>query len=148
YWKILFTRQFSLLLDYESANQAYAWYHFAAASIQHGQLPLWDPFSHSGRSFAGEMQTALFYPPKFFLYLWPLNRHGLFSPSLFHYFYILTHIAGAWFMFLLGRRIGLRSFAAFIAGVTFSLGGFTGRIAWPNMLDAAIWLPLVLLFAD
>src|SRR5260221_6329614 len=89
-WKIAFTRQFTLLSGYENANQVYAWNHFAAVAIQHRLAPLWDPYTHSGRSFAGEMQTALFYPPKLLLYLWPLNRAGLFSPKLFHYFYLLT----------------------------------------------------------
>src|SRR6266849_184703 len=100
-WKILFTRQFSLLLGYESANQAYAWYHYSAAELQNGSLALWDPYTHSGRSFIGEMQTALFYPPKVLLYLWPFNRSGFFSPQLFHDFYVLTHILAAFLMFAL-----------------------------------------------
>lgn len=145
YWKILFTRQFSVLLDYEAANQAYAWNHFAAASLKQGSLPLWDPYAHSGRSFVGEMQTAAFYPPKFLLYLFPFNRSGLFSPSLFHYFFVFTHFVGACFLFLLARELGLNDFPAFFAAVTFSLGGFVGRVSWPNMLDSAIWLPAAML---
>ncbi len=145
YWKILFTHQFSLLTGYESANQAYAWYHYSASSLQHGVLPLWDPFAHAGRSFAGEMQTALFYPPKFLLYFWPLNRAGLFSPQLFHHFIVLTHFAGACFLFLLARELGLGGWPSFFAGLSFALGGFVGRVIWPNMLDSAIWLPAAML---
>ncbi len=146
YWKIVFTRQFSVLLDYEGANQAYAWYHFSAASLQQGVIPLWDPYTHSGRSFVGEMQTGLFYPPKLLLYFWPLNRSHLFSPQLFHYFFVLTHVLGAWFLFLLARELGLEGFPALVAALCFSLGGFVGRVGWPNMLDSAIWLPVTLLF--
>ena len=145
YWKILFTRQFSVLLDYEAANQAYAWNHFAAASLKQGVLPLWDPYAHSGHTFVGEMQTGVFYPPKLLLYLFPFNRAGLFSPSLFHYFFVLTHFVGACFLFLLARELGLKDFPAFFAAVTFSLGGFVGRVGWPNMLDSAIWLPAAML---
>ncbi len=141
YWKILFTRQFSLLTDYESANQAYSWYHFSAATVQHGSLPLWDPYVQAGRSFAGEMQTGLFYPPKLLLYLAPLNRAGLFSPQGFHFFHVLTHFVGACFLFLLAREMGLSGFPSFFAALCFSLGGFVGRVGWPNMLDSAIWLP-------
>ena len=52
YWKIAFTGQFSVLLGYEGANLAYAWYHFSASTIQQGALPIWDPYTHSDRSFA------------------------------------------------------------------------------------------------
>jgi hypothetical protein len=147
FWKIAFTRQFSLLTGYEGANQSYAWDNFAAVALHKGSLPLWDPFAHSGHSFPREMQTALFYPPKLILYYWPLNRQQLFSPALFHEFFLLTHIAAAWFMFLLARETGLRRFPAFLAAIVFSLGGFVGRIPWPNMLDSAMWLPLELLLA-
>ncbi len=56
--KILFTGQFSVLLERESANQAYAWYNFEVSSIQRGIIPVWDPYALSGHSFVGEMQTA------------------------------------------------------------------------------------------
>ena len=80
YWKILLTSQFSVLLEYEGTNQAYVWDNFAAANIKQGILPLWDPYVHSGRSFVGEMQTGLFYPPNVFG--WPGGRTWLTSRSL------------------------------------------------------------------
>ena len=67
YWKILLTRQFSLLTESEGVNQAYSWYHFWIASLRQGVLPLWDPYMSAGRSFVGEMQTAAFYPLNFLL---------------------------------------------------------------------------------
>src|ERR1017187_3594633 len=120
FWKIAFTRQYSILTGYEGANQSYAWDNYVAVALHNGSLPLWDPFTHSGHSFPREMQTALFYPPKLILYYWPLNREGLFSPALFHYFFVFAHIAAAWFMFLLAREIGLRTFPAFLAAITFA----------------------------
>src|SRR5436190_2468174 len=74
FWKILFTRQFSVFTDHDNANQAFAWNHFTATEIQRGHLPLWDPYVQGGRSFIGEMQTALFYPLKLIVYLWPMGR--------------------------------------------------------------------------
>jgi hypothetical protein len=146
FWKILFTHQFSLLTGYEAAGQAYSWSHFSASSVQQGILPVWDPNTLSGRSFVGGMETGVFYPLKLFLYLWPLNRSGLFSPKLFHDYYVFTHLLAAWFLFLLARELGLSGFSAFVASLCFSLGGFMARIPWPDMLDSAIWLPLILLF--
>ena len=146
YSSIVFTGQFSVLVDYERANQAYAWYHFAASTIQQGVLPLWDPYTHSGRSFVGEMQTGLFYPLKLPLYLWPFDQSGLLSARTFHHFYVFAHLLAAVFMFLLAQELKLNCFAAFVAALCFSLGGFVGQVGWPDMLDTAIWLPLILLF--
>ena len=144
FWKILFTRQFSVFVDYDNANQAYAWDQFSAKEIQSGRLPLWDPYIQAGRTFVGEMQTALFYPPKLALYLWPLKwSQGLVSIRLHHLTFVFSHVLGAWFMLLLCRELGLSNFASFLAGVCFSLGGFTGRVGWPIMLDSAVWLPLI-----
>ena len=50
YWKLVFTRQFTLLAEWEIVNQAYAWYTYAAKSIQSGILPLW-PVSLRGQYF-------------------------------------------------------------------------------------------------
>jgi hypothetical protein len=49
-------------------------------------------------------------------------------------------------MFVLARELGVSRFAAFIAGICFSLGGFVARAGWPDMLESALWLPLVFLF--
>jgi len=146
FWKVLFTNQFSLLLNWEGTNQTYAWYNFAAQTIQQGTLPAWDPYSQSGRSFVGESQTGLFYPLKALLYLAPLGPDGLVSERIFHQFFVLAHLLAAFFMFLCAREVGIKNgFAAFIAAACFSLGGFTGRVPWPYMLDSAIWLPLIFL---
>jgi hypothetical protein len=146
YWKFLLTRQFSLLAGSEGANQAYAWYTFIAHSIKQGSWPLWDPYTFSGRSFAGEMQTAGFYPLNFILAAVPFNSRGVLSPALYHYLYACAHLACAYFMFCLGRRLGLSFSAAMLSGICFSLGGFVGRLpGWPHLLHSAIWLPLILL---
>jgi len=146
HWKILLTHQFSILLGFEGANLDYARCHFAAATIQQGILPLWDPYTHSGRNFLGELQTGFFYPLKLLLYLWPLNRFGVLSPQLFQDFFVLAHLLAAGFMFLLARELGLKCFPALVAALCFSLGGFVGKVGWPHMLDSAIWLPLIFLF--
>src|ERR1035438_5369819 len=95
------------------------------------------------------MQTELFYPLKLPLYLWPLSwsshHSGFLSIRLLHLVMVFAHFLGAWFMFLLCRELKLSHFASFLAAVCFSLGGFTGRVGWPNMLDSAVWLPLVFL---
>ncbi|MGA2433718.1 MAG: YfhO family protein [Bryobacteraceae bacterium] len=146
YWKILLTSQFSLLTGRESVSQAYSWFHFWIRSIRHGSLPLWDPYSFAGRSFPGEMQTAAFYPLNFLLLLFPFDHAGVFSLWSYHIWYAFAHFLGACFMYALARELGLRRFAAIVAGLCFSLGGFVEGSGWPHMLHSSIWLPLIFLF--
>ncbi len=146
FWKILFTRQFSVLVDYEAANVGYSWQHFLISSIKQGTLPLWDPYTFSGHSFLGEMQTAVFDPLKLWLYPWPLNHRGLFSPQLYHVYYAALHLLAACLMFVLAEELGLTGFAAFVASLCFALAGTIGSVGWPNILSSAAWLPLVIFF--
>jgi len=146
YWKILLTRQFSLLTDSEGVNQAYSWLRFWISSIRHGIMPLWDPYTFSGHIFVGEMQTGAFYPLHILLAIVPFNRNYMLSPYLYHAWWAGTHLLGASFMFLLAREIGLSRYSGFVSGICFSLGGFVGRMPWPHMLESSIWLPLIFLF--
>lgn len=148
YSKLIFTNQFSFLTGYEGTNQAYSWDNFLISSLKQGVLPLWDPYTHSGRDFLGEMQTAALYPLKVLLLLAPTDSRGMMAFSAEHYFFVFTHFLAAFFMFLLARRLGLDHFSALVAGLCFSLGGFMSRINWPDMLNSAIWLPLAVLCVD
>ena len=147
FWKILFTSQFSIIIGWEGANQAYAWYAYAVRTIQKGIFPAWNPYTLSGHTFLGEPQTSVFYPFKLLMYLWPLGESGILSPRLFHESFVLAHLLGAWFMFFLAKELGIKnSFAAFVAAACFTFGGFFGRLGWVNLADSAVWLPLIFLF--
>jgi hypothetical protein len=146
YWKLVFTKQFSVLWQWEPVTQSYSWYHFAAAQLHRGILPIWDPYRFSGNTFIGEMQTGLFYPLKFFAYVMPLDKAGLFSERLYNQLYVVTHILAAIFMFFLARHLRLSSFSSFISAISFALGGYIGNTGHPHTLDSAIWLPWIVLF--
>lgn len=144
YWKILLVRQYSLLLGYEGTNQMYAWFEFLVSSWRQGLWPTWDPFTFSGHSFAGEMQTGAFYPFYLLFGLLPFHN-GVFSPAVYNDFFALTHICAACFMYWLARELGLRTLASVIAGLCFSLGGFLAHLPdWPHLLESGIWLPVML----
>ncbi len=145
YWKIVLVHQYSMLLGFEGVNQAYAWFNFWVSTIRQGIWPIWDPFTFSGHAFAGEMQTGAFYPP-YLVFLAVPFHHGVFSPQLYHVFYVLTHALCAWFAYLLAREFRLSAFAGLLSGVCFSLGGTLVRFSgWPHLLQSGIWLPLVVL---
>lgn len=147
HWRTLLTKQFTLLAGSEGVNQVYSWYTFWIRTFRSGRWPLWDPFTFAGHPFAGEMQTAAFYPLNFVLALVPFNRNGLFSPALFHLVYSLAHVAAAYFTYLLARELDLDEFPAILCGLCFSLGGLLSRFAdWAHMLQSGIWLPLIFLF--
>src|SRR5262245_3492602 len=107
YWKIVFTKQFSILWQWEMVSQAYAWTTYAATWIRKGIIPLWDPSRYGGTSFIGEMQTGLFYPFKLALYLAPLDQNGLLSERAFNLFYVFSHWLTALWMFALARYLKL-----------------------------------------
>ena len=146
FWKIVLTDQFSFLIDWDNANQVYPWTQFAAKALRNGALPLWDPHAFSGQPVLGEMQTGLFDPLKLPLYLWPVSDTALLPPAAIDWLMVFAHLLACWFMFLLAREGGMPPFAAVVASVAFGLGGFTGNMRWPGMLDSAIWLPLIFLF--
>jgi hypothetical protein len=147
YWRILIGHQFSLLTGFEGANQAYAWYTFLARSLQSHASLLWDPYSFGGHPFVIEMQNGAFYPVNLLLALFPLTSKGVFSLSLYHWLYALTHVFGAFFMFLLIRELGLSVFAGFLAGLGFAFGGVMARSGgWPHLFQSFIWFPLIFLF--
>ena len=146
FWKLVFTKQFSVLWQWEPVNQAYAWYTFAARFIQQGIVPLWDPYRYAGNTFVGEMTAGLFYPFKLALYLAPLNAYGLLSERVFNLYYVFSHWLAAVGMFFLARRLKLGDLPSLVAGSCFGLGGFLLKVGWPNMLDAMPWLPVVVLF--
>jgi len=146
YWKIVFTKQFSILWPSDIVAAHYAWYTYAAQWIQKGILPLWDPTRYGGNTFIGEMQNGLFYPLNLALYLAPLDSNGLLSERLYNLFFVFSHWLAAVSMFLLARHLKLNYLPAVVAGMCFGLAGLSQSTPWLFLLDAMIWLPLVVLF--
>jgi hypothetical protein len=145
YWRIVFTRRFSMVTDSETVSQAYSWFHFWAESIRHGVWPLWDPYAFAGRSYAGEMQMAAFYPLHLVFAPFGPDRYGLLSERLYHDYFVFAHVIAAVAMFALIRELELGYFAAVVGGLCFSVGGFMGQVPWPHLLESASWTPLLLL---
>ncbi len=146
YWKIVFTKQFSILWPSDIVSAHYAWYTYAAQWIQKGVLPLWDPTRYGGNTFIGEMQNGLFYPLHLAMYLAPLDSNGLLSERVYNLFFVFSHWLAAVSMFFLARYLKLNRLGAMVAGICFGLGGLMQWTPWPFLLDAMIWLPLAVLF--
>lgn len=144
FWKLL-TKQYTWMDHPDMAYQVLPWYQFEAVSWHRGELPLWDPHVWGGQPLPGQLQPGAAYPPNWLLFLMPL-RNGRIQQVWLHLYFILTHFLAALFCYWLCRDLGRTVSASIFAGCAFALGGVVGSIGWPQMLNGAIWIPLVLLF--
>lgn len=118
-------------------------YTYVTGQIQSGTLPLWNPFLFSGLPLAADVQTGLFYPLNWVIYLFVQVIHiygALEWLLIFHYW-----LAAA-FTYLFLRDIGLSRLGAIAGGVVFAFCGFmTAHLGHMPMVLVATWIPLILL---
>ena len=144
FWRLLFTDEFTLLASYDNAAQYYPSYRYAASVLREGTLPLWDPYTFSGRPLVGDLESGLFYPLHLLLFLLapsPLSVRAL------EIFTIVGHFLAATFIYFLSRSLGTSPFGALVSAVIFSFGGIIGALSahQVGVFQAMIWLPLVFL---
>ncbi len=145
YWKITLTNQYTWLDSPDFANQVLPWYQFQASEWRQGRVPLWEPHQWGGQPLGGQAQPGVFYPPNWLLFLLPLKR-GWIRQSFLEWYFVLVHYAAALFCYWLCRDLGRSRAASLLAGLGFALSGWMGVTDWPQMLNGAMWTPLVFLF--
>lgn len=115
----------------------YPYWEAAATALQHGRIPLWNPYLFMGAPFLANSQVGFFYPLN-----WPLWL--LFSVPTAVKVTILLHLfLAGWGAYLAGRRaLSLEPMAALITAVLFALGGYlTAQVEHINQLQGLAWLP-------
>jgi len=145
FWKITLTSQFTFLESPDLANQVLPWQQVQAAAFHRSQFPAWDPYLWGGQSLIGQAQPGTAYPLNWILYSLPL-KEGHIRKSYLHWYFALLHVLAAWFCYWLCRDLGRSRMASLLAGTAFAVAGIVGTIEWPQMLNGAIWAPLVLMF--
>ena len=145
YWKLVFTNQYTWLESPDLANQVLPWFQFQAGEWHKGIIPLWDPYLWSGQSLIGQAQPGVAYPLNWLLFLRPL-RNGWIRLFWLHWYFVVMHFMAALFAYWLARDLGASRSASVLAGLAFGLGGYVGTTDWPQMLNGAVWAPLVFLF--
>ncbi len=145
YWKLCFTSQYTWIAGDDMASQVLPWLQFQAGEWHKGRFPLWDPSHWAGQPLPGQAQPGAMYPPNWLLFSLPL-RDGWIKQAWLHGYFLLIHIAAACFAFLLARKLGASRAGAILAGLVFTLSGWMGQTDWPQMLNSALWAPLVALF--
>jgi hypothetical protein len=145
YWKLTLTRQFDWLWGSDVAGQVLPWFQEQARAWSHGRFPLWDPYMWAGQPLIGQAQPGGAYPLNWILFALPLHDGHIMRGAIEWYFVAIRLMAAA-FCYLLCRDLG-RSRAASLAGAcVYSLAGYIAVTGWPQMVNGAVWLPLVLLF--
>jgi hypothetical protein len=141
FWKILLTNL--ILTGVDVFTYFYPYRDYAAQAVRQARLPLWNPYLFLGVPFLANSQAAVFYPLHWPLAWLPVPKQIAFSIAL-HVF-----LSGI-FAYLYARRsLEVSRFSAFIGGIIFAFGGFVGaQVEHVNQLNAATWLPLLLLFWD
>jgi hypothetical protein len=144
FWKLI-TTQYTWMDHPDMAYQLLPWYQFQAESWQHGHFPTWDPKVWGGQPLVGQLQPGAAYPPNWLLFLLPL-KDGHINRLWMNIYFILTHFLAALFCFWLCRDLARSVPGSLLGAVAFALTGVVGSIGWPQMLNGAIWIPLVFLF--
>ena len=114
---------------------------FGASEIRAGRLPLWNPYLMSGTPFAGNFQSALFYPPNAICLVLPVADAADVD-------YTLHTFLAALFIFMWARRRGVSRPGSVLAGAIavfgspFFLRMLGGQL---TMVDAMAWAPLLFL---
>ena len=145
YWKLTLSSQYTYLSSPDLVYQVLPWYQFQARAWQGGAFPLWDPYQWCGQPLQGQLQPGATFPLNWPLFWAPL-KEGRLNLELAHWHFVAMHLLAALFMYACCRELGRGRPAAVLAGAGFSLGGYLGTTTWPQMMNGAVWTPLVFLF--
>ena len=145
FWKLVLTHQYTWLDNPDYVYQVLPWMQFQAVQWHRGVFPLWDPYHWGGQSLIGQGQPGAAYPLNWILFLLPL-KNGFIRQGYVHWYFVLIHYMGALFCYWLCRDLKRSRAASILAGTAFGLSGYCGNVDWPQMLNGAIWAPVVFLF--
>ena len=145
YWKFTVSGQYELMWGPDQASQILPWLNVAGRQWHAGTLPLWDPHMWGGQPLLGQAQPGVAYFLNWLLYSMPM-KNGVFSSDVLHWYVAVIHFMAAVFCYALGRDLGRSVPASMIAGLTYSLTSYMSTTSWPQMLNGAVWAPLVFLF--
>jgi hypothetical protein len=141
YWRPLTSPDASIVWD--AADQFHPYQSYISSELHAGRLPFWTPYLLSGYPLLADPQAGAWYPLN-----WPFFAAGIVPRSIVveQFLHVLLACSGA---FLLGRRLGLDAIAAAMTSLTFGLSGFfVAHTSHTPMLQAAAWLPWLLLVFD
>lgn len=115
---------------------------FQQRELSEGRIPLWNPHLLCGTPFIGNPQAWPLYPSSVLLYLLPAHQAAGWIGVLH-----VGFAAAGTLLFL--RRRGLTLPASLLGGIAFGFGGaLVAKMQFPNMVQAAAYLPWLLWAVD
>lgn len=146
HWKTLLSGQYESFDSPDLAYQVAPWMQAQAAAWQHHRPMLWDPYQVGGQSLIGQAQPGAAYPLNWLLFLIPRAR-GFVRDTTLNWYLALIRFLAALAMYALCRDLGRSRAASILGACAFAFAGYVGTTAWPQMLNGAVWAPLVFLFS-
>jgi hypothetical protein len=148
FWAVLISGERTFFAYPDDVQQFYPWLEKLAAAIHRGYLPLWDANSEAGYSFAGEIQTGVFYPPALLLL-------GLFGSEagapirVLEALVVLHFVLASVATYAFCRQLGVLRFAAAAGAIAFAYAGpFSNRaMAQTAIFFTDAYVPVVALCA-
>ena len=120
----------------DSGVLGYPWSYYLADSLRHGELPLWNPYSHCGTPFMA--QWGNWYPGSLLGALLPMPWWANFQ-DLIHL------LLGGLGVYWLSRRWGAGGYAATVAGFAYAFNGASlSCLEWGNYIASLAWMPWVI----
>ena len=130
---------FKNFLITDPVRQQFPWRQLAVDLIRQGELPFWNPYTHAGTPLLANFQSAVFYPLNllyFFLDFYPTWVLQI----------VLQSLLGGIFLYFYLRQLKLKKTACLLGTLSFSFSGFfIAWLEWGTVLQAGLWLPLILL---
>ena len=116
---------------------------FLGASLRRGESPGWMPGIYTGFPSIAQVEVGALYPSNLLLF-------GLLEPyTAFAWAQILPLLIAGIGTFLLAGELGLPIESRLLAAGVFSLSGFlVAHLRQLNMVDAAAWIPLLVLAVE
>jgi hypothetical protein len=145
YWKLTLTKQFDWVWGPDMATQVLPWFQEQARYWGRSGIALWDPTMWAGQPFLGQAQPGTAYPLNWILFALPL-RKGYLRWDAVQWYFVAMRFMAVVFCYWLCRDLGRSRRASLLGGVIFGLAGYIGTTNWPQMVNGALWLPLVFLF--
>jgi len=149
YWRVLTPNPNDVATfpfgDFTDLNFPYR--KWVAEQIARGENPWWNSYVSAGHSAIGDIQFRIFYP----LDTWLATYVGGGFDVRVLEIDVVGHVALAvLFTYLLARRLTGSRTGGLVAAVVFGFGGYLSGfpVQQVNLLDASVWLPLILLCID
>ena len=126
------------VVPWDSKNQFYPFLRYLGTALEHGELPLWNPYHFSGHPAVADPQSLLFTPTMLlFGWLVPQPSMELFDAVIFAHL-----LPGALAFVPLFARRGWHPAGAVAAAIIFMLGGSaTARLQHTGMILSYSFFP-------